>query len=579
MHSIPRSEHPRPQFVRENWMNLNGQWEFQFDFGNSGMARKLYLNKNFAHGQIGSITVPFCPESRLSGVGHTDFIPALWYRRSVLLTQEQLAGRVLLHFGAVDYHAAVWVNEQPAGEHRGGYTPFTLDITELVREGENTVTVYAEDDNRGGKQPYGKQCPRYESSACDYTRTTGIWQTVWLEFVPENYIRYARMTPMMEQSAVLVECETSGGTQLRAQAYYEGKLMGEAAATVCSGRASMILPLSQVHLWEVGDGKLYDLVLTLDGTDVLDSYFGMRVVEVKKDGLYLNGKPLFMRTVLDQGFYPDGIYTAPTDDDLRRDIELAMDLGFNGARFHQKIFEERSLYWADKLGYIVWGESAMLSPAPMELKQLHNFLPDWLEAIRRDYSHPCIIGWCPDNEVYWTEKLEPELQKMYYRITKTLDPTRPCIDSSGGPHFESDFYDVHDYSQSPEVLQQRLAALEDPDGVHNPIYSKHCQKSVYSGQPYWISECGGTVWAADRSDGWGYGSAPKSEEEFAQRYEGLISTMLANPRVCGFCYTQLTDIEQEQNGLYKYDRTRKFADAVYDRIRSANQGESAMEAR
>ena len=579
MCTIPRSEHPRPQFVRKNWMNLNGQWEFQFDFGNSGVERHLYRNEIFSTGDVRSITVPFCPESRLSGIGYTDFMNAVWYRRRVSLSSEQAAGRVLLHFGAVDYHAVVWINEQKAGEHRGGYTPFTLDITQLIAEGENIITVYAEDDNRSGKQPYGKQCPRYESSKCDYTRTTGIWQTVWLEFVPVDYIQYVRITPVVAQSAALVECEVSGGTQLHAQAFYQGKPMGDAVVKVDVGRASLILPLQELHLWEVGDGKLYDLVLTLDGKDILNSYFGMRTVEVKKDGLYLNGRPLFMRTVLDQGFYPDGVYTAPTDDDLRGDIELAMDLGFNGARFHQKVFEERSLYWADRLGYIVWGESPMLSPAPMELKQLHNFLPDWMESIRRDYSHPCIIGWCPDNEVYWTEKLEPELQKMYYRVTKTLDPTRPCIDSSGGPHFETDFYDVHEYTQSPEVLQERLAPMEDPAVVHNPIYSKHCEKSVYSGQPYWISECGGTVWAADRSDGWGYGSTPKSEADFAGRYEGLIGTMLANVRVCGFCYTQLTDIEQEQNGLYKFDRTRKFADDVYDRIRRANQGASAIEDR
>ena len=579
MNSIPRSEHPRPQFVRDNWVNLNGTWDFLFDFGNSGVARKLYLNENFSKEDIKKIIVPFCPESVLSGLGYTDWMNAVWYRRTVNISAEQLRGRILLHFGAVDYRCRVWVNEKKAGQHRGGYTPFTMDITDLVTEGENTIIVNAEDDNRNGMQVFGKQYTEYASGSCFYTRVTGIWQTVWMEFVPKNYISYAKITPMVNQQAALIEIESVGGAKVHARAFYEGKPVGEAEGIVTLGRSTLILPLSELHLWEVGQGRLYDLELTLDDEDLLKSYFGMRTVEVRKNGLYLNGKPLFMRTILDQGYYPDGIYTAPTDDALRHDIEMCMALGFNGARFHQKIFEERSFYWADKLGYIVWGESGLEGwLTPPAAKHMENMLPDWMESIRRDYSHPCIVGWCPDNEVYWTPELNADLQSMYYQITKQLDPTRPCIDASGGAHFQTDMFDIHDYEQDPEKLRKSLEPmLTDENYVHNPIHNRFCRKSVYEGQPVWISEFGGTVWNPDRPDGWGYGNTPKTEDEFATRYEGLVKVMLEHPRICGFCLTQLTDVEQEQNGMYKYDRSKKFSEETYERIRKANIAISAME--
>jgi len=557
-------------------MNLNGTWDFQFDFGNSGNARGLYNEENFEKGDVKNITVPYCPESRLSGIGHTDWIPAVWYKRHFTLSPSQRAGRVILHFGAVDYHCRVWVNGAQVGEHKGGYSSFSFDITYASRDGDNVIILYAEDDLRNGKQPYGKQCFAYASEGCYYTRTTGIWQTVWLEFVPENYIRSVKITPFPDDKKVRIEAKIVGGGVFSAEAGFDGRPVGGGSSVTVYGNAEVEIVLDELHLWNVGDPALYDLKLTLDGKDVLKSYFGMRKIELHPDGLYINGSPVFMRTILDQGFNPEGIYTAPSDEFLKRDIELAMDLGFNGARLHQRVFEERTLYWADKLGYILWGEYA--STASLNLENgLGGFLPEWMETVERDYSHPSIIGWCPENETYWRYDVNRPCQEILYSVTKQLDPYRPVIDASGGAHYRTDMFDIHDYEQDPEKLKASLAPmLTDSSFVHVPHYNRSVTNACYVGQPYWVSEYGGTLWNKV-NNGWGYGNAPTTEEEFAKRYVGLTTVLMEHPRVCGFCYTQLTDIEQEQNGLYAYDRTKKFSESVYDAIREVNRKKAAIE--
>ncbi len=575
--TIPRPEHPRPQFFRNDWMSLNGEWDFLFDFGNSGRERQLWIDSNFSAEDVKKITVPFCPESQLSGIAYTDWMNAVWYRRTFTLDETNMRGRVLLHFGAVDYHCEVYVNSQSVGSHTGGYSSFTLDITNAVRLGENTITVYAEDNNRTGIQPCGKQSSRYYSHDCSYTRTTGIWQTVWLEFVPESYISHAKITPFVDEKRAVIEVETVGGASVSAEAYFDGVKVGADSASVTAGRAILVIKLDEIHLWDIRQPKLYDLTLTLDGIDTVQSYFGMRKVELKKDGIWLNNRPVFMRTILDQGFNPEGIYTAPTDEFLKHDIELTMDLGFNGARLHQRVFEERTLYWADKLGYIVWGEYAN-GVGLQNALGIGYFLPEWIEIVKRDYSHPSIIGWCPENESYWKKDNNPICQTMFYNVTKEMDPYRPVIDASGGLHWITDMFDIHEYEQNPDVLREKLAPmLDDPMYCHNPIHQEQLRIQVYRGEPVWISEYGGTYWNPDTPGGWGYGSTPENEQAFADRYAGLTTVMLEHPRICGFCYTQLTDIEQEQNGLYKYDRSRKFSDMVYDRIREANIQVAAFE--
>ncbi len=573
--NIPRPEFPRPQLVRDTWMNLNGKWDFLFDFGNSGCARGLMNGDVFDSGDVREITVPFCPESRLSGIGYTDFIAAVWYRRHFEISEKQLRGRVLLHFGAVDYRCAVWINGREVGSHRGGYSSFTFDITDAAAVGDNVIVVYAADDLRSMTQPYGKQSVSYHSQGCSYTRTTGIWQTVWLEFVPENYIESVKITPFPADGRVRIDTRIHGGGTLCARASYGGKEVGNACAETVYGNASVEMTLDELHLWNVGNPELYDLELTL-GDDSAASYFGMRSVELHPDGLYINGKPVFMRLILDQGFNPEGIYTAPSDEFLKRDIELSMELGFNGARLHQRVFEERSLYWADRLGYIVWGEYASADRL-QDARGVGDFLPEWLEVLERDYSHPAIIGWCPENETYWRRGVTSVCEEIYYQVTKQIDPYRPVIDASGGVHYRTDMFDIHEYDQDVESFRKKFAVMtDDKAAVHNPPYTYEVGQEKYEGQPYWVSEYGGTL-RNPADNGWGYGTAPKTEEEFAERYSGLTSVLLEHPRICGFCYTQLTDIEQEQNGLYAYDRSRKFSDAVYKKIKETNTKKAAIE--
>lgn len=574
-----RNEYPRPQMVREKWTNLNGQWDFLFDFSKSGVERKLYIADNFKNADALKINVPFCPESKLSGICYTDFMPAVWYMRDFILSEIDILSTIILHFGAVDYKTKIWINGNYVGEHIGGYSSFSFDISEYIICGSNTLVVYAEDDNRSGKQPIGKQSITCHSQACSYTRTTGIWQTVWLEFVPQSHVTSYRVYPNVPDSNVRIDTFVKGDGVVSYKVYYKGKEVGTAKSTANFGVATAVITLSELHIWDIGKPELYDLEITFN-EDRVNGYFGMRSVDIRPDALYLNGRPFYMRTILDQGFNSDGIYTAPNDEFLKRDIELAMELGFNGARLHQRVFEERTLYWADKLGYIIWGEYANGSDISSPIG-VSYFLPEWIETVKRDFNHPSIIGWCINNESYWMKDVNETCQNMIFDATKELDPTRPVIDASGGVHFKTDMFDVHDYTHDPDSLKSKLAPmLEDDKYFHNPIHQQQLSRNIYKGQPYWVSEYGGIFWNPDLKPdeyGWGYGVNVKTEEEFAERYEGLTSVLLENRRVCGFCYTQLTDIEQEQNGLYKYDRSRKFSDEIYERIRKANTSEAAIE--
>ena len=562
MGSLPRPEHPQPQMERSAWRSLNGAWQFAFDFGRSGLDRHFERRDALDT----TITVPFCPESVLSGVHYTDFIPAVWYARAFTLTPEELSGRVLLHFGAVDYEAHVFVNGEPAGTHRGGYTSFCFDITDLCRAGENRLSVYAEDDNRSGKQPHGKQCESFDSQGCDYTRTTGIWQTVWLEFVPETYIQSVQYYSNITEGTLLVQAKLCGAGTFTVKASFEGRPCGEASTRAENGFAAVTLPLSELHLWDVGQGNLYDLTLTF-GSDSVKSYAGMREVRIEGRRVLLNGRPVFQRLVLDQGFYPDGIYTAPDESALVRDIELSLAAGFNGARLHQKVFEPRFLYHCDRLGYLAWGEMANWGLDYSDPAALEAFLGEWLDAVDRDFNHPSIVGWCPFNETWDREgrRQLDSLLAMVYRVTKQLDPTRPCIDTSGNFHVVTDIYDVHDYEQDPASFAAHYEAFR----TGGAFYDAQAARQQYDGKkPMFVSEYCGIKWnpQGDVDKAWGYGDGPATEEAFIERYRGLTEALLSNPNMFGFCYTQLYAVEQETNGLYTYSREPKFDMAVFHAI-------------
>lgn len=568
---IYRTEHPNPQWEREQWRNLNGEWEFDFDFGKTARDRKLYEGGALAK----KINVPFCPESELSGIGYKDFIASVCYRKVFTLSAEEMKKNIILHFGAVDYESFVYINGQLAKTHVGGYSSFEADITRYVKEGENTIFVIAEDDLRSRHQPSGKQCSSYHSRGCYYTRTTGIWQTVWLEFVPKTYIRNAKFYPDIDNGILTVSGSVCGCGEITAKASYEGEPMGETHIRVNNSAFTMQIQLSELHLWELGCGRLYDLELSL-GEDSVKSYFGMRSVRLDGRKFMLNNKSVFQRLVLDQGFYPNGIYTAKTDDELKRDIEISMNIGFNGARLHEKIFEKRFLYHCDKAGYMVWGEHANWGMDYADAVAAENFIGEWIEAVERDFNHPSIIGWCPFNETweYAEINLKNKLLEDVYMLTKQLDPTRLCIDTSGNYHTVTDIFDVHDYEQDVEKFRSYYEKIHEGVIIDQIERRDNGKTQKYNGEPVFISEYGGIQWNNHSPEGWGYGDAPKTKEEFLQRYKGLTDAIIDNPYINGLCYTQLYDVEQEQNGLYTYEREEKFDSAV---LREINQRKAAIE--
>ncbi len=559
MSTIPRPEHPNPQFERKNWRNLNGTWEFEIDKSNWGDQRGFVEQEHFSQ----TVTVPFCPESPLSGVGIIDFMDAVWYKRHISISEEELSGDVILHFGAVDYDCTVYVNGKRVGNHKGGFSSFEMVITPYLTVGENILTVRAIDMTRSEYQPSGKQSNLAASYSCLYTRTTGIWQTVWLEFVPKARLNYFKLTPNEKACSVMIEAFPTQAGTLLAECFYEGKLMGSRKVEIGSISGSFELPLAEKHLWEVGNGRLYDLKLTFE-EDEVNTYFGLRSIEFDGMKFLLNSRPVFQRLILDQGFYPDGIYTAPDEETLKKDIELSQAMGFNGARLHQKVFEPRFLYHCDKAGYLVWGEYPSWGFDISSKEMVQIFSQEWVEVVRRDYNHPSIIGWCPLNETQ-----VPEHREQYdlnlacvYAITKAMDLTRPCIDTSGYHHVITDVYCLHDYNQDPVTFKADHDKLMN-EGV---LADKFTYRQTYRGEPVFVSEYGGIAWMPLASNSWGYGQMPTSEEEYIQRFDGLTTALLDNDQMFGFCYTQLYDIELETNGLYTYERVPKFPAEVISAI-------------
>lgn len=598
MDRIPRPEYPRPDFRRERWLSLNGEWALSFDPARSGVERVL-----FEQGRAldSSILVPYPPESRLSGVGALDFHECLWYKRTFDLPDAWKNGRVLLNFGAVDYAAYVWINGkrlpglgQQGGrylggglqgggalaDHVGGYTPFRLDITPLLLACKNEICLMAVDMNRSPLQPRGKQSSRFESFGCHYTRVSGIWQTVWLESVGETYVSGLRIAPDALTGEVAVTVSPGGEMRpsgLEIIVSRDGKEVARAEGTLRCPSSTLTLKAPEPEVWDVGKGVLYDLLIRLgrDGKvlDEVRSYFGFRDFRIEGNKFLLNGRPLFLRTVLDQGYYPDGIYTAPSEEALKQDIEMSMALGFDGARLHQKVFEPLFLCHADKAGYLVWGEYANWGLDLRREEALLHFLPEWSEAVERDRNHPSVIGWCPLNETPREQISENVL--AVYEVSKRLDPTRPVIDTSGYVQVRSDVYDVHNYNQNPEELRKQMEPLTTGEGEVWRNFPDH--EMPYQGQPYYVSEYGGTWWSEKKKaggDSWGYGDRPRTKEEYIERYRALTGVLLDNPGVAGFCYTQLYDVEQEQNGLLTYEREPKVEPSV---IKKINQRKAAVE--
>lgn len=606
---IPRPEYPRPQFVRPDWLCLNGSWEFEIDQADSGLHRGL-LDRPLKN----RIVVPFCPESELSGIANTDFLNAVWYRREVEIPDAWDERRILLHFQASDYDTFVWADGQEVGRHRGGMTPFACDLTGIAVPGKTVTLVVRVRDDARDSMASGKQACTYGNGGCHYTRTTGIWQTVWLEPVPQRAsLERPKITPDTANRRFIIEQQVTGaqvGLRLRARLHDGGELIAE-SVTHCGQnfcpRTELCIPAERLRIWSPEDPHLYSIDLALIDAagqivDQAETYAGMRSICIDGPAVKINGRKVFQRLVLDQGFYPDGIMTAPSDAALENDIRLSLTAGFNGARLHQKVFEERFLYHADRLGYLVWSEfsdwglggresfSGWQEDATGKIERSGcnigtdfpaSYVTQWLEVLQRDYNHPSIVGWCPLNETSQriAERItsHDDVMRAMFLAAKLYDSTRPVLDTSGYSHriVETDIYDSHDYTQDPAKFAKRHATMSDSSVWRNE--TAHIASVPYRGQPYFVSEFGGIRWnpaVEKNSTSWGYGEDPKTLEEFYRRFEGLCRVLLEQPRMFGYCYTQLTDVYQEQNGIFCFDRTSKFD---LKRLREIQQRMAAIE--
>jgi beta-galactosidase/beta-glucuronidase len=570
-------EYPRPQLVRDNWTNLNGKWRFRYD---DEMRCKLPRD---IHDWTHEINVPFAPETRASGIGDTGFHRACWYERD--FTVRPSAGRTILHFGAVDYFARVWVNGQLVAEHEGGHTPFAADITSALNaDGKQTVTVFVEDDPTDLAKPRGKQDWLLEPHSIWYPRTTGIWQTVWLEQVAPTFLQSLRWTPIFETYEI--GCEVFAGGDLQQDLFAEVKiwhgdqLLADDHYKLLGGEANRKIALSDPGiddsrnelLWSPERPTLLDAEVTLRGADgkVLDkihSYTALRSVSINRDRFMLNGRAYPLRLVLDQGYWPDTFMTAPNDAALKRDVELAKAMGFNGVRKHQKIEDPRYLYWADKLGLLVWEE--MPSAYRFSPKAITRMVREWTEAITRDYSHPCIIVWVAFNESWGVPNLtltqaHRNAVEALYHLTRTLDATRPVIGNDGWEASATDILGIHDYDSDPEKLAARYA-------VSDPVRTLFDQRRPggriltldgfpHRGQPIVLTEFGGIAYDACSTSpehSWGYSRA-HTAESFYELYRALLKVVNETFMFSGFCYTQFADTFQEANGLLCADRTPKL---------------------
>jgi beta-galactosidase/beta-glucuronidase len=580
-----RAEHPRPQLVRSSWINLNGEWEFEFDDDAVGDRERWHGG---GRALTRRIQVPFAPQSKLSGIGDPGFHDIVWYRRELAIPDEFRGKRILLHFGAVDYEAVVWVNGILVARHEGGHTPFHADITEALDEsGSGKLVVKAVDYSRDVTLPRGKQYWLEDSASIFYTRTTGIWQTVWLEAVSEVYLANVKMTPDIDRKEIEIRSFFKGvsgrpsNLRLKVEVALGGTVVADDEYGVNGPEETRTIRIPDFNdhglggWWSPERPNLYDVRFTLlNGGAVIDevtSYFGMRKVSVENGRLCLNNRPYFLKLVLDQGYFPDGNLTPPSDDAIRRDVELTKAMGFNGARKHQKLEDPRYLYWCDRLGLLVWSEAA--NAYEYSEQYVRRFTNEWMESIERDYNHPSIIAWVPINESWGVPNIQIDTRQQQhaltmYHLTKSLDPTRPVVSNDGWELVKTDLFSIHDYEWRREVLEARYSSAEKAVSAMPANRRLAVEGFPYEGQPVLVTEFGGIAYKKSEWEGWGYSGA-ENDEDYAQRLRAVIQPLLLSGVVQGYCYTQLTDVEQEINGLLTYDREPKLP---VETIRAINEG-------
>ena len=589
-----KKDYPRPQFVRENWENLNGTWDFGFDDDHVGEKEKWYVN----FGGDKKIQVPFTYETKLSGIQDETRHDYIWYRRNIQVDGKRLEKEnYVLHFEGCDFITKVWVNGELAGSHRGGYSRFSFDITNLLKDGENELVVKAE-DSFDMQQPRGKQRWIDENFGCWYVQTTGIWKTVWSEYVPKVNLASVKMTSVLEQHCLELEYEVNApescfGENLAVAATirFDGMLVNKIVTTVMAGhvetKADVFVRNDHgfewgVRTWSPEQPDLYDIEFELikDGetVDQAGSYFAMRDIRIDGPNILLNGRPLYQRLILDQGYWKDSHLTPPSEEALIEDIDKIHALGYNGLRKHQKTEDERFLYWCDVKGMLVWSEVA--SAYQYTDYAVAEFTREWMEIVKQNYNHPCIITWTPFNESWGISAVETRRDQQHfteaiYHLTKSVDPYRPVIVNDGWEHTVSDIITLHDYEEVGEVLRKRYIEYKDQIMTTEVYHSNHKSAMAngfeYKGQPVIISEFGGIAFNNDDS-GWGYGNKVDTKEDFIQRFDEITTAVKELPYVSGFCYTQVSDVQQEINGLMDIDRNFKVEPEVIKEINERKVG-------
>ncbi len=560
--------HPRPQFVRNDWESLDGEWQFAFDDHNSGEVN------GWVNGipKKQTIQVPFSYETKMSGIEDPSHHPVVWYERTIEVTHDK---NVLLHFEGADYYTTLWVNGVKVGNHQGAYTAFVFDITNYVHKGENQIVVKVE-DSVDCSQPRGKQRWLKDNFGCWYVQTTGIWKTVWLEYVSPLHIDYVKMTPEYDKSEIAVELHTNGfqsdaNITASAEISFEGKIINKVVVNVIDGVAKFSPSVIEsgdpwsMKSWSPNTPNLYDIKFELfqegNSVDLVNSYFGMRKISIEGRKILLNNRDLYQRLILDQGYWKESDLTPPSVEALETDIDKVLEMGYNGVRKHQKIEDNRFLYLCDKKGLLVWSEVG--ATYSFNDQAVSSFTNEWLEIVKQNYNHPCIITWVPFNEswgigdVFVNEAQQKFTEAIYY-LTKTLDPMRPVVTNDGWEHTISDIITLHDYEEFGEEFRKRYENAEQllsNNIQHNKERYPFAKGYGYKGQPVIISEFGGIAFTSE--SGWGYGNQVKDEEAFIKRFDSIHQAIQDLDYVCGFCYTQVTDVQQEINGLLTIDRKAK----------------------
>jgi beta-galactosidase/beta-glucuronidase len=572
-YEMMKNLYPRPDFLRSEWIDLTGEWKFNFDDLNTGEKQKWYISHEYSQ----KIIVPFVYQSELSGINTSDIHDVVWYEKNFNIEEKFKEKNIIVKFGAVDFYTKVWINGIFVGEHTGGYSSFDLNITKYINYDEdNIITLRVEDDSYLMEQPRGKQMWTDKTFGCWYKRYTGIWQPVWIDIVDEIHVESFNITPDIDNRKVGVKVylnKYSSPISVGIKITFKDQCISNLKFITDKRPIDVDVNIEHnmfewngIALWDCENPNLYDIEFTVYNNerpvDVVKSYFGMRKVSVYKNKIHINNVPFYQKLLLNQGYYDKGHITPKNDEAIINDIKYIKDLGFNGIRIHEKIESPRFLYWCDKMGLLVWEE--MPSAYVFSNRSIKLLINEWQDIIERDYNHPCIIIWVTFNESWGvsnllSDKSQQAYVKAAYNLTKAMDQTRLVVGNDGWEHTETDICTYHDYVKKGEELVEAYKDIDKfVNGVPAKLYPRYtfADGHKYSGQPVIISEFGGISMAND--SGWGYNDKVKDDNEFIDRIRSLVMAIKSLDYVCGYCFTQFTDVEQEQNGLMTMDRKFKI---------------------